>query len=33
MKELFGSDRLILCRTPEELPRKLGTLLRVIYGT
>jgi hypothetical protein len=32
MQKLFGSDRLILCQTPHELPKKLGTLLRVIYG-
>jgi len=32
LKELFGSDRLILCSTAQELPKKLGMLLRVIYG-
>ena len=32
MKDLFGPDRLILCRTPEELTKKLGTILKVIYG-
>jgi nitric oxide reductase activation protein len=32
MREIFGQDRLILCRTPAELPQKLGALLRAIYG-
>ncbi len=32
MQEIFGRDRLILCRTPRELPCKLGNLLRAIYG-
>lgn len=32
LKELFGQDRLILCATPQELPYKLGNLLRAIYG-
>ena len=32
MQKIFGESHLILCRTPEELPRKLGMLLRTIYG-
>jgi hypothetical protein len=32
MRGLFVRDRLILCQRPEDLPRKLGTLLRAIYG-
>jgi len=32
MRRIFGPDRLILCRTPQGLPRKLGNLLRAIYG-
>jgi hypothetical protein len=32
MHKIFGESRLILCRTPEELPRKLGILIRTIYG-
>lgn len=32
MQKIFGASHLILCRTPEELPRKLGMVLRAIYG-
>ena len=32
MQKIFGESRLILCRTPEELPRRLGMLIRTIYG-
>ena len=32
MHKIFGESHLILCRTPEELPRRLGTLIRTIYG-
>jgi len=32
MREIFGADRLILCRAPAELPKKLGALLRAVYG-
>jgi hypothetical protein len=32
MHKIFGESSLILCRTPEELPRRLGVLLRTIFG-
>lgn len=32
MHRIFGESRLILCRTPEELSRRLGMLMRTIYG-
>lgn len=32
MHKIFGESRLILCHTPEELPRRLGMLIRTIYG-
>ena len=32
MHKIFGDSHLILCRTPEELPRRLGMLIRTIYG-
>ena len=32
MQKIFGESLLILCRTPEELPRKMGMLIRTIYG-
>ena len=32
MQKIFGESHLILCRTPEELPRRLGMLIRTIYG-
>jgi len=32
MQKIFGENHLTLCRTPEELPRRLGMVLRAIYG-
>ena len=32
MHKIFGESRLILCLSPEELPRRLGMLIRTIYG-
>ena len=32
MHKIFGESRLILRRTPDELPRRLGMLIRTIYG-
>jgi hypothetical protein len=32
MLGIFGESRLILCRTPEELPRRLGMIVRAVWG-
>lgn len=32
LKEQFGSDRYIHCTIPEELPQKVGAILRAIHG-
>ena len=32
MQGIFGESRLILCRTPEELPRRLGSIVRSVWG-
>ena len=32
LKEQFGPDRYIHCATPEELPTKMGAILRAVRG-
>ena len=32
LKEQFGPDRYIHCASPEELPQKIGTVLRSVRG-
>jgi hypothetical protein len=32
MRGIFGESRLILCRTPEGLPRRLGMIVRAVWG-
>lgn len=32
MRGIFGENRLILCRAPEELPRRLGMIVRAVWG-
>jgi hypothetical protein len=32
LKEQFGSDRYIQCALPEDLPQKVGAILRAVHG-